>query len=400
VPRRVLAPPLPLLPAATALAAVTSLLAISCADPGRLAEMPGPAREGRGISFAIPARDGHASRIPDGPSAPRSPRDTGDTEDAAAANARCERCHEDIAAEWRASLHQKAHTDPLYARAFAIEPLPFCQGCHAPEADPAAPVPAAAADVGVGCVTCHVTGDTILAAPQGATAPAREPQGGPVPHAVTRDARFGSPAACAGCHEFAFPRTLRRFTELMQSTITEHRASPYASFACADCHMPREQGARGAHRSHRFEASRSPAMISAAAAARAERTGPSSIRVTLTAGEVGHAFPTGDLFRRLRVVAEATGDDFALVGHAARPLGRRFAERKVGLASVRTQIGDDRVVPGAPERAVDLDLGSDAAGLPIRWRVLYERVEHPVSRDGSEALVEGAISVAEGLLAP
>ena len=56
--------------------------------------------------------------------------------DIALENARCEGCHADIAREWRASMHAQASVDPVYQRALAIEPLPFCRGCHAPEADP------------------------------------------------------------------------------------------------------------------------------------------------------------------------------------------------------------------------------------------------------------------------
>src|ERR1700727_480519 len=51
-------------------------------------------------------------------------------------NATCEGCHAEIAAEWRASMHHHAFDDPQFARPLAIEPLPFCRGCHAPEADP------------------------------------------------------------------------------------------------------------------------------------------------------------------------------------------------------------------------------------------------------------------------
>lgn len=306
--------------------------------------------------------------------------------DAATENSRCEGCHEDIAAEWRGSLHRRSHTEPAYARAVEREPIPFCQGCHAPEADAKKPVPEALGDMGTGCVTCHLTGDAVLAAPASRSSFAARS----APHAVARDARFGGPSACAACHEFDFPELgVRRPREPMQSTLSEHRASPFASFACADCHMPLENG----HRSHRFAASRSPEVIRRAASVRATRLSPTMIRVALTAADVGHAFPTGDLFRRLTVVAEADG-----APRVERRLMRRFGVIRHGFAGSRTQIGDDRVGVGGAERAVDLDLGPAAAGLPVRYRVDYERVEHPISKDGEEALVEGAITVAEGIL--
>src|SRR5262245_58757300 len=79
-------------------------------------------------------------------------------------SADCEGCHQDIAAEWRASLHRQAFSDASFQRAFSVEPLAFCQGCHAPEADAESTPSAAAAEEGVGCTTCHVQGGEIAGA--------------------------------------------------------------------------------------------------------------------------------------------------------------------------------------------------------------------------------------------
>lgn len=149
---------------------------------------------------------------------------------------------------------------------------------------------------------------------------------------------------------------------------------------------------------HAFVASRDPDTIRSAAKVSATRSGPTSVRVILSPGDVGHAFPTGDLFRRLTVSAEAIGDDFAVVGHAERHLARHYVEVRSGSAAVRVQKSDDRVGPGGEDRVVDLELGAFSKGAPIRWRVRYERVEHPLSIDGEEAVVEGFVTVAEGRL--
>ncbi|WP_438038265.1 multiheme c-type cytochrome [Sorangium sp. So ce128] len=97
-------------------------------------------------------------------------------------NQRCEACHEDIAAEWRASLHRQAFTDRVFQRSYALEPLPFCRGCHAPEADPAHHPGADAQAVGVGCVTCHLVAGEVV------SARGRDARGGA--HAVRGDARL------------------------------------------------------------------------------------------------------------------------------------------------------------------------------------------------------------------
>ena len=48
----------------------------------------------------------------------------------------------------------------VVAAALQREPIPFCRGCHAPEAN--ATMPTVATELGVACVTCHVT-TTVMA---------------------------------------------------------------------------------------------------------------------------------------------------------------------------------------------------------------------------------------------
>ena len=156
---------------------------------------------------------------------------------ASALNATCTGCHQQIAAEWRASFHARSQRDEAYQRAFALEPLPFCQGCHAPETDAFQPVPEAAAELGVGCVTCHVVGNQhVLATASGTGAAnlARVANQAGAPHALTRTAEFAGVGACASCHEFAFPdAALRGQPELMQATAHEHEHSVARGVACA-----------------------------------------------------------------------------------------------------------------------------------------------------------------------
>lgn len=306
-------------------------------------------------------------------------------------NSACEGCHSAIAREWRGSAHMQAHSDPRYREALALEPLAFCEGCHAPESDPARPVSAEAARVGVACTSCHaVDGEdgAVLAAP----APAgRVPA--PAPHAVVRDARFARRDACAGCHEFAFEDG-RPWRELMQSTATEHAASPMRATPCADCHMPRGQDGR---RSHRFTVS--DAMIKSALRVRATRTGPSTLALRLEPLAVGHAMPTGDLFRRLAVEVRLASEGGRVV--ARRYLARHFRPSIAGPLPYRTLARDDR--PGARGGApvdVVLELGDAAKGKAVAWEVRYERVSHPVSERDVDSIVSSALRVAEGTAAP
>jgi len=306
--------------------------------------------------------------------------------DAPERNAACERCHLEIAAEWQTSLHHQAYTNTSFAAALQREPIPFCRGCHAPEADPERRAPKQLAHLGVGCVTCHTpNGDTsaVLAAPR------QDLSSETAPHAIRRDPQFATADACANCHQFEFPGSL----DLMQSTLAEHNGSAYSAVACAGCHMP-VVGADRRHRSHAFPASRDPAFLRQAVRVQASRAA-TRVLFTLTPGVVGHAFPTGDLFRRLVMVAEVVGADGRPLMTASRYLTRHFTLS-------RREVADDRV--GAPDLAggdqlIPFDLGPPAIGREIRWRVAYERVAFPrASNDDAE--VEASIIVATGTLGP
>lgn len=313
----------------------------------------------------------------------------GRLEAAVALNLECERCHQEQAIEWRASLHRRADVEPAYRRSFAIEPLPFCRGCHAPEANPTEVESEAVGALGVGCVTCHVTdSSSVLAAPlqvQGARS---------APHGVTRDARFADVGACAGCHQFAFPGAFRSDARsLMQSTILEHSESRDAGMPCAGCHMPALPGGR---RDHRFAASREPAVLRQALRSEARRLSPSRVALTLTPLHPGHAFPTGDLFRRLELSAEAVGPDGMVLGSGVRYLTRHF--KLLPGAPGRRLVSDDRV-RDAPV-TVELDVGDAGQGRSIAWSVAYQRVGHPNGVDDADAELEGEISLGSGLLPP
>jgi hypothetical protein len=307
-------------------------------------------------------------------------------------NRECERCHVEHAAEWRESLHGRSQIEPAYTRAFSREPLAFCQGCHAPESVIEQPLPREVAEIGVSCVTCHLVDGGILAAAVERAAGER------APHPVLRDARFSSAAACAGCHEFEFPAAGAGSARLMQSTVSEHRASPFARTPCAECHMPED----GFRRSHRFSSSRDPEFLRRSLRVTARRTPAGSVELTLAPLSVGHAFPTGDLFRRLELTVESFGAEQQVVSARTKYLARHFRSRPSAGAFGRMElVADDRPGRhGAAESRFDFELGAGSAKLPVAWSVAYQRVEHPRSIDESDALLEGEIVLAEGLLRP
>jgi hypothetical protein len=326
---------------------------------------------GSGVAMPGPARAGVA--------APGSARE----------NAECEGCHPREAAEWRTSLHRNAYTSPAFARALRAEPLSFCRGCHAPEAPVDRAPDGEEAAVGVACVTCHGAGDRVLAAPS--AAPSR------APHGVVRDAAFASDAACAGCHEFAFPDRRPRGEPLMQRTVAEHAHSPAATTPCAGCHMPRIDESGG--RSHLFAASRDAALVRSAVVVTARRRSSSAVAIAVTATPaVGHAMPTGDLFRRIEVVASMDKGGAAITRrtYLARHFRAGSAPHVGPSAALEWETGDDRPgARGARDRVVVIDFGNAGRDRPIRYRVTYERAENPGPTEETTP-VEGRIVLAEG----
>lgn len=294
-----------------------------------------------------------------------APQSRASSRDVVALNTKCEHCHEDISREWRASLHKTAWEDPVFASAYALEPLAFCRSCHAPEADPAAPPTPAERAIGVGCVTCHLENDQIV----GRRAVPETPDH----HGVVGVAELGGADACAACHEFGFPL---RPSSPMQRTLAEHAASPRAGETCQSCHMKSvtDPATGKAHRSHDFRVTGDPAMLRSAVVASAKRLSGQAITVTLSAGQVGHAFPTGDLFRRLEVRARAAGEGGIAITGQPVVLSRRLSVLQTPLGIDRVQTADLRVpASGTPVTTVVL-FGADVSRAAVRWEVAYQRM--------------------------
>ncbi|MCW5792107.1 MAG: hypothetical protein KIT72_16945 [Polyangiaceae bacterium] len=333
-------------------------------------------------------------------------------EAALALNAACERCHQDVAQQWRGSLHQQAYLSASYQRALAREPLPWCRSCHAPEADLRSEPTPALAELGVGCVTCHVVGGQILAGaaasredapdeavhgPHGEALQEKAPRE-EAPHPVVRLLDAAPALACASCHEFPFPdAALRGSPLLMQSTVSEHRASPYASATCAECHMPRGKDGRA---SHAFAGARSPELLAQSVRVALRRAGPLRLQLELSQVGVGHALPTGDLFRRIEVGVELVGGDYQVLARDTRHLGRHFRTAIHGGVGRRELLRDDRLPPDGSARQVTLELspsGPLTGDERLAWWVSYQRVATPDSETQTAAL-EAEVMLASGVL--
>lgn len=282
-------------------------------------------------------------------------------------SASCEKCHAEIAQEWASSGHRSAFTERIFQDAFAAEPKPFCQGCHAPESSAARQPSSEQAEEGVGCASCHVTPHGTIAGVAGTQTEA---------HATDAAPWMAQSEACASCHQFDFPAYSNQPVAIpMQSTLTEWQSSRFAAESCQSCHMPDVQGDDGrVHKSHRFDVRGDPEILRRAVQVSASWEDADTVRLELASGAVGHAVPTGDLFRRLELRAEAI-QPTGYVEARARPiqLGRTFADH----GRARVQTSDDRLMaPGTTgDRMVKLlRMPAHSRAAVVTWRVVYQRV--------------------------
>jgi hypothetical protein len=286
--------------------------------------------------------------------------------------AECRECHADVAAQWARSRHHLSFSNADFQRAYAREPTAFCRDCHAPSGAEA---------LGVGCRDCHAGEGTVLAGPNAKFAAA--------PHPLAAVPEFAT-QSCARCHEFDFPPGSRRQPgTMMQLTMREHRASAHANRSCADCHLPSGD--------HSLASTRDPAAIRRALAIVARRDGDDLI-LELEPRGVGHAFPTGDLYRRLELHAERRIGD-QVIATATRYLDRelspwRFPDGRLN-GRFHEPIGDDRLIGATPIR---LELGADPPGGELIWWVDYERVDARDDFAPQQSTIASEVRLGEGRL--
>ncbi|MBI5533885.1 MAG: hypothetical protein HY898_14280 [Deltaproteobacteria bacterium] len=314
-----------------------------------------------------------SSTPPARPSSPMPQPARGRLESAVALNKKCESCHEVEAAQWNGSRHKQASTNAAFQKGFSLEPRSFCSDCHAAESAPGKPVPRAVSDIGVACVTCHVTepGWVLAALSRGNAASDKAAEAA---HPLRRSAELSQSPGCAACHEFRFPGRWDDDEEaFMQTTVREHALSRTASVGCPVCHMPLENG----RRSHAFSQVRDAAWLKEHLQVQAERSGTGLV-ITLTQSHGGHGFPTGDIFRRLEVGCETLDAQGKGISRDAQYLARHFGSRPgrwdMELLSDDRVFDEPRVVECNP---VPQD-GRNATSA--RWWVTLQRVVLPSSR--------------------
>ena len=268
----------------------------------------------------------------------------------------CAACHAEVYADWSTTRHRLAWDNAVFQDGFAREPLPRCIHCHAPLAAqraavgslprrkppgitvaPAAdlhappPIEAGLLHEGISCAVCHIRDGAIL------VAKAVQPKDQTPMHDVRVTPSLRDPVFCANCHQFGFSGSSLQ----MQTTYDEWQRyqAGGGEGTCQSCHMP---GGR-----HLFRGAWDVPLLRRSLG---WRFTPSTHTLSLWSKEVGHHYPTGDLFRHLTVEADVDGG-----WQEIARLGRTYGDPVVAA--------DDR-------RASNLDPAVDTITADLHARTL------------------------------
>ena len=283
----------------------------------------------------------------------------------------CAASHQAVYDDWQTTRHRVAWDNVVFLDGLGRELLPRCVHYHAPlleqqrEVGPlrgrrfTSPSTTGLLHEGITCAVCHVRDGRVLT-----TRPVTPDAATPM-HPITVDKALQDPAFCASCHQFGFSNS----DVLMQGIWSEWRAfhDGGGQGTCQSCHMP---GGR-----HLFRGAWDHDLLRR------------SLQVTVTKAQVpelrsvdvGHHFPTGDLFRHLTVEVAANDNDFVDVARIGRVFG--------GVGVAKHVVEDTSLVPSVP----------CVVSLPAnrtRWRVRYHYAE---ARHEDAGAVD-AVVIAEGTI--
>ncbi len=286
----------------------------------------------------------------------------------------CAACHADVAADFATTRHAAAWSNPVFQDGLRREPLQRCVHCHAPLvqqklqagplgiAAPRPPTTTTSASIetsllheGVTCVVCHVRDGVVLVAGD-----VVRKDNTPM-HPVRVEPALKDPALCASCHQFGFSDS----DTLMQDTWGEWQrfAAGGGVGTCQSCHMP---GGR-----HLFRGAWDVELLKRSLHVDVVDDGDRRALV-LRSIDVGHHFPSGDLFRHLTVeVDDRTADrDTDRGWRDVFRIGRVFA----GQGLHKRVVEDTALQPGVSRRVA----------LPTKgpWRVRYHYAEARHERAG------------------
>ncbi len=329
--------------------------------------------------------------------------------------AACGSCHTEHYKEWRGSTHAAAIHDLQFVAELAKPDQPrwLCLNCHAPtspqrpelitmatpllpdlsvDAPPNPDFEPARVGEGVTCATCHVRRDEdgagIVIGPRGS---------GRAPHRVRAD-KAALTDVCVRCHSPG-PVTLTPTFTCWFETSEELATGPVAGSACTDCHMPEAEraaamgGPKITVRRHLWEGGGVPKSYARydglldrgwrAGLDVAVATDP--VRVTLTNTRAGHALPTADPERHLRVEARLEAADGTVRARDVLRVGQVWDWGDAASGRPARRLTDNRLAPAEARVWAPVLVADNVAPAPVRLVVEVFHVRLTPANAGSMA---------------
>lgn len=218
----------------------------------------------------------------------------------------CRSCHATIYENWFSSRHRSSFSNSLYQESHSRENMDWCVNCHAPLVKFENKSVRWKPEEGISCQVCHVREGKIITSKLPEPKMSKDSSLAKLSHDYSIDKEFGKSEFCANCHQFNFPisKTGTRkgnpvqYSELpMQNTYQEWKTSSFhGKLECQSCHL-RAKSAE----SHLFPGGHNQNFLKNSFRVEARRLEGNAIGVSIFTIGVSHSFPTGDLFRTLRL---------------------------------------------------------------------------------------------------
>ena len=194
----------------------------------------------------------------------------------------CQRCHATHVSEWKDSRHAQSWSNDIFQAAYQVASYrKWCADCHRPlqkYTDNEQLM-----NEGVSCTICHLEeGKIITSNPKSDTLQA--------PHSLQYKSSFGESEFCAQCHQFDLPTYHPMYSDVPAQNTYQEWVQSGVQASCQDCHM---------NNGHTFPGSHSLPLLQKSIGVSVEKK-EATIDVKVRTQGIGHAFPTGDGFRRLQ----------------------------------------------------------------------------------------------------
>jgi|GEM_PF-1248593 len=217
----------------------------------------------------------------------------------------CQTCHKEVYENWFNSRHRVAFTNELYHDSHEREPMTWCINCHAPFINKGDnidnPNLRLQKEDGISCNVCHVREGKVLVS----KLPSINQNRKSLLHDYKINTEMDKSALCANCHQFNFPTILSSkdkskfaYSHLpMQNTVGEFEDSYFKLYGeCQSCHLERDTS-----RTHKFSGGHDKERLADSIFITGEKIGTHTVLLSVLSVGIGHSFPTGDLFRALKI---------------------------------------------------------------------------------------------------